>query len=180
MRPCKQAGDMKTTIRGVLISVVSLGLVVAIAPVVTIVMAEQLTAGTSDLEQQVSQLVVGLDSKTREERTRAIRKLVGLGPEILPYLPLAEDLTNDSVREAVRHVRIRLERFKAEKSIQASTVDLRGTFPLKELLSTIAQQSGNHLEFADLPTSLLHSKFRVDYRKQAFWKVLDVQISRLE
>ena len=66
----------------------------------------------------VERLVEQLDAGTLVERRSAELKLLKLGPDVLPLLPAPELLPNASVREAVRRIRIRLERDQA--------VDLQG------------------------------------------------------
>ena len=57
-----------------------------------------------EIEVEVRQLLVELSAATREQRSLAEKRLLELGPRVLPLLPAPELLPSASVREAVRRV----------------------------------------------------------------------------
>src|SRR5258708_25057755 len=70
----------------------------------TVVAAEP-AEGEVDLEREVRRLLDDLAGETRAQRTAAEKRLLELGPKVLPHLPPPELLPSISVREAVRKIR---------------------------------------------------------------------------
>jgi hypothetical protein len=130
------------------------------------------------LKMQVERLLAQLDAPTRKERVGAERDLTSLGPNVLRLLPPPELLPRIAVREAVRRVRIALERIKAIESMRPSRITLKGEFTLEKILSDVSAQSGNSIEFSALPKQIQARKHRVDYNKRAFWPAIDELIAR--
>lgn len=125
---------------------------------------------------QVRALIQQLNSETRAERITAERGLVALGPDALAHLPAPDLLPNVSVRQAVRRVRVTLERQASEESVKASTVTLSGEFPLSKIVQEIETQTANQIVPVDVASEQLARKFSVRWDKTPFWKV----IGRLE
>src|SRR5438105_4850691 len=104
------------------------------------------TPSTRQLEVDVLQLIADLDAGTRAKRIAAERKLLELGPDVLPFLPAPELLPSFSVRETIRKVRFELERSKARDSVRAARVRLRGSKPFIDWLNDLSRQTGNPLD----------------------------------
>ncbi|GAB4159211.1 MAG: hypothetical protein Tsb009_36490 [Planctomycetaceae bacterium] len=126
-----------------------------------------------DLKAQTVRLIRQLNAESRRERIRAERMLLNLGPAILPWLPPPELTPNITVREAVRRLRIRLEYRKAEESVRPSYVNLQGAKPLEEILQAISKQTGNQIDFSRLKSSVRKKIVTVNYRRRAFWSVMN-------
>lgn len=133
-----------------------------------------------DLDQTVQSLVARLDADTRKERVGAQRKLIRLGPRILPFLPSPDVLPGISAREALREIRIYLERQKATESVQPSRVTLHTTTSLGELARKITLQTGNEFDLSALPDGLKQTEASVDYRNTPFWSTVDDLASRFK
>lgn len=132
----------------------------------------------ADLEPEARQLLLDLGSQTRATRVAAEKRLLDLGPAVLPHLPPPELLPTVSVREAVNRVRHELERRHAHDSTQAARVSLKGTAPLDDWLTSIVRQTHNHLESGALPRDLRNRSFEFDISARDFWPTLDDLASR--
>jgi hypothetical protein len=128
---------------------------------------------TADLEPEARQLVRDLGSGIRATRQTAEKRLLELGPAVLPHLPPAELLPTVSVRAAVDRIRQELERRQARDSTQAARVTLRGTAPLEDWLARITDQTHNLFDDRSLPRDLRERSFDLDVSARDFWPVLD-------
>jgi hypothetical protein len=133
-----------------------------------------------NLEAEVRQLLTDLSGATREQRAVAEKRLLELGPQALPLLPAAELLPSASVREAVRRIRVELERRAARESVLASRVTLSRTLPAREALAEVARQTGNRLDFSRLSATVLDQSIDVDFKSVSFWEVIDDLAARLK
>ncbi|MBT6156952.1 MAG: hypothetical protein HOL01_26815 [Planctomycetaceae bacterium] len=152
--------------------------VVAILPTVSDCAAAPRPANDAALKTQVARLLTALDAPTRKERVAAERDLTSLGPDVLPLLPPPELLRRVGVREAVRRVRVSLERTKAIESMRPSHITLKGDFTLAKILTDFGAQSGNQIDFSALPKEIQSQQHTIDYDKRAFWPALDQLIAR--
>jgi hypothetical protein len=134
----------------------------------------------SELEVEVRQLLTELSGATREQRSLAEKRLLELGPRVLPLLPAPELLPSASVREAVRRVRVELERRAARESVLPSRVTLDQTLSVREALAEIARQTGNPLDGSPLPEKLLEQPVDAVFKSVSFWDVLDDLSARLK
>jgi len=123
-------------------------------------------------EAWVEEQIQRLDADTLRERAGAEKALLEAGPAVLPFLPPPELLPSVAVRQAVRRIRLRLEEAKARKSVKASTVTIRGTFPLEVLLKKIAEQTGNPIDAGELPQEMLAQEVSFNADELAFWEAL--------
>lgn len=123
-------------------------------------------------EAWVEEQIQRLDADTLRDRAGAEKALLAAGPEVLPFLPPPELLPSVAVRQAVRRIRLRLEEAKARKSVKASTVTIRGTFPLEDLLKKITEQTGNPIESGELPQEMLAQEVPFEADELAFWDAL--------
>lgn len=121
------------------------------------------------LEREVQLLIEDLQSDKRSIRSAAEAALKKRGPEILPFLPSPEILSNAAARESVRRIRILLEKERAQKLSRASTVTLHGEFQLHEIVAQISKQTGNEILLAD--TESIRQRFvAVDFDETPFWQ----------
>lgn len=126
-----------------------------------------------DLKPKVERLIRELDADTLAPRAEAERELTRLGPGVLPHLPPPDLAPNASVREAVRRIRVALERRKARDSVRPARVTLQMERPLEELVEQIVAQTGNRLDVSALPASVRKEPMEVDHRGRSFWSALD-------
>lgn len=133
-----------------------------------------------DLEQEVRRLLKELAGDTRMQRMEAERRLLSLGPKVLPHLPAPELLPSNSVREVVRRIRLELERAAAVDSVRPSLVTLDGTESLEDALATITRQTGNLVEGRFLPAAVLQQKIGLEVKGSPFWQALDDLTARLD
>jgi hypothetical protein len=124
------------------------------------------------LTEQVAAWIDALDSEDRQARYEAEQGLIEAGPDVLPLLPPAEMLPGVTAREAVRRVRIKLEREKALASVRASRVTLDGTMPLSEIVAAVTEQTGNPIDVSSLPADALAEPVPVSVRDLPFWDVI--------
>ncbi len=127
----------------------------------------------SAVEQEVRRLVGDLAGETRNQRAAAEKRLLELGPPVLPHLPAAELLPSNSVREAVRRIRLELERRQARESILPARVTLDGKHSLAETLAEITRQTGNIVDGRSLPAELLEGPVELKATAVPFWQVVD-------
>jgi hypothetical protein len=126
-----------------------------------------------DLEREVRQLLTDLGAETRAQRMAAEKRLLELGPKVLPLLPASELLPTISVRQAVYRIRVELERVQAHESVLPSRVTLEGKRSFGETLAEITRQTQNRLDGHLLPETVLNAP--VDLQRDAvpFWEALD-------
>lgn len=136
--------------------------------------------GTPDLEQEMRRLLKELAGENRAQRLDAERRLLALGPQVLPHLPAPELLPSNSVREVVRRIRLELERASAVNSVRPSRVTLDGTESLEDALAAITRQTGNLVEGRFLPAEMLQQKIGLEAKAVPFWQALDGLTSRLD
>jgi hypothetical protein len=132
------------------------------------------------VDQEVRRLVGDLGGETRNERAAAEKRLLELGPTVLPHLPAAELLPSNSVREAVRRIRLELERRQARESILPARVTLAGQHSLAETLAEITRQTGNVVDGRSLPAELRESPVELKAAAVPFWQVVDDLSDRLK
>ncbi len=125
-------------------------------------------------KEWVAEQVQKLDADTLQERTQAERALLEAGPDVLPFLPAPELLPNAAVRQAVRRIRLRLEEAKARESVKGSTVTIKGTLPLKDILKQITEQTGNQLDASQLPAEMLERSIELELGNISIWGTLDI------
>jgi hypothetical protein len=89
-------------------------------------------------------------------------------------------LPSASVREAVRRVRVELERRAARESVLPSRVTLARTLSAREALAEIARQTLNRIDSGLLPQKLLEQPIDADFKSVSFWEVLDDLSARLK
>jgi len=148
------------------------GILVPILPAMPVVAAEPAEIA-KDLETEVRALLDALGGQTRAERVEAEKRLIRLGPKVLPLLPAPELLPTVSVREAVRRIRFELERIAARDSVLPSHVTLDRETTIGDALTEITRQTGNRLDGRSLGEDQLQQRVEFDMSSSLFWKVLD-------
>lgn len=147
-------------------------LILAIVPIRPV--AAEDAAPTSSLRKTVESLIAQLDSNTLAERANAERSLLELGPDVLTYLPAPELTPSVAARDAVKRIRLQLERRAARESAQASHVDLQGDVSLADCLQAITAQTRNRVELSPAAKPLADTISRVDWNHTPFWDCLDL------
>jgi hypothetical protein len=132
------------------------------------------------LDQEVRRLIGELAGQTRSQRSAAEKRLLELGPQALPHLPAAELLPSNSVREAVRRIRLELERRQARESVLPARVTLDGPHSLAEILAEMTRQTGNVVDGRSLPAELLEREVELSAAAVPFWQVVDDLSERLK
>ena len=166
--------------RSVSILTVVLSLLVLAAPGLCTAQADAPVESLATLRATTDGLLRELEAPTLADRTRAERKLLDLGPDVLPLLPAPELTPNVSVREAVRRVRVQLERRAAKESALASRITLRGETTVAELLSQFTKQTRNRVELSDKARVAEKASLTVAFDDQPFWECLDDVCERLQ
>lgn len=126
---------------------------------------------------EVKELIRDLDADQLTVRRTAQKKLLKLGPRILPYLPPPELMSRLGVRRAVAELRIQLQRRKARASVEPSHVTVAGTRTLAELLSSIATQTGNRIAVDRLSEEIRNRHLSLTLEQEPFWAVMDRVVS---
>lgn len=119
----------------------------------------------------VAKLVRGLGSPERQTRLEAEQALLRRGYAVLSELPPLEELPNASAREAVRRIRLHLERAEAEASLQPTKVRWDGGTTLAAAVARISEQTGNRVVLADAGSATTKSFTPTD-DEQTFWEAI--------
>lgn len=128
---------------------------------------------STSARDELPQLLKQLDADTRAERLAAERKLIELGPAILPQLPPPELLPTAAVRDAVARVRNELELRQARDSVQPSRVTAKGTKSLADWLTEISRQTGNAVDGNGLTQTAREKQLTLDLDGVPFWGAMD-------
>lgn len=134
----------------------------------------------NSIRSSVELLLLQLDAATLSERTRAERSLLDLGPDVMPYLPPPESTLSTSVREAVKRIRIQLERRAARESVRASLVQFAGESTIQQLLQELQSQTRNRIALGDDARELASQSLHVSFENQPFWECVDQIGDRLK
>jgi hypothetical protein len=125
------------------------------------------------LPNEVRVQVARLNSARRNDRSAAERRLIELGPAVLPHLPAPDLLPSNSVRDAVNRIRAELERRQARESVAESRVTLSAKLPVEEALHELSRQSRNPIEIKGVPPLILERAIETDFADRPFWEVCD-------
>ena len=129
--------------------------------------------------KRVEELIRDLNSPTLVDRSRAERQLLELGTRTLKFLPPLDLIESPAARDAVRRLRLQLERLAARESANASTVSLAGELSLAVILAEITRQTGNQIRSDDLPDEILAKRIQTSWKNLSFWDCVD-ELSRRE
>ncbi|MEI8383644.1 MAG: hypothetical protein WCJ09_26250 [Planctomycetota bacterium] len=142
--------------------------------------AEEQGSARNELRQSVELHLKQLDSQMLSERVQAERSLLDLGPESLMYLPPPELTPSVSVREAVKRIRVQLERRAARDSALASLVRISGEMTLAAVLKEVTAQTRNRVELGTDVQKLASQTLSVEYDNRPFWECLDDICQRMK
>ncbi len=137
----------------------------------------------ADLEVQVRKLVKELDAAQKTRRDAAEQQLLELGPAALELLPETNERTPAEVALRLERLRSHFERERAENSVKASTVTLRGeNLPVSKVLADISKQTGNKIydlreEFGQEASD---PEIKADFDNTPFWSALDQVLDRAD
>lgn len=121
--------------------------------------------------ERVDALLRQLESRQQRDRAAALRELESLGPAVLPLLPESEAILDVDARDALARLRIVLQRRLARESALPRVVNLRGQYPLPQLVEEIARQTGNSL--AVVAGSNFPPPLDVAWESTPFWTALE-------
>ncbi len=119
----------------------------------------------------VRQALRDLDSDTLADRDAAEKKLIAMGPAVVPYLPEVSGSTSGEMKIRLQRIREQLQNVKIETYFQPSMISLSGKMSLQDAIDKIGKQSGNRivLENAD---ALADKEIELNLDKQPFWKAM--------
>ncbi len=123
-------------------------------------------------ESAVRRWVVRLDADRKADREAAKKELLKLGPAALKWLPEPESLGSRATVEALREVRAKLERQKAEESVHATRLASVGSQSVGEMLQRLTKETGNVIVTDDLSKELLSKSVELPERP-TFWDVIE-------
>ncbi len=123
-------------------------------------------------ELAVRRWVVRLDADRKADRDNAKDELLKLGPAALKWLPEPESLGSRATAEAIRKVRVILERQRAEESVRATRLTVAGPLSVGESLRRLSQETGNVIVIDDLSNELLSQPIEFPERS-TFWDVIE-------
>ncbi|MFM8325138.1 MAG: hypothetical protein ACKN9U_09775, partial [Pirellulaceae bacterium] len=124
----------------------------------------------ADTQEQVAGWVAQLDADSLEKREAAERALGELGPAILSQLPPIDDAMAPEMRIRLERLREQLEARRVSQLVSPTRIRLAGSYPLREVIEQLQEQSGNSLQ---IPDELPDRKMEVDWQDELFWKALD-------
>lgn len=127
----------------------------------------------SDLKARVAKLVRQLDSEDSDRRDEAQRKLVELGPEVVPHLKAYADAKSAEIAVRVRWVLEHFERIKqlAKSLPPVKTVTIpKGSHTAAEILEAVRAQSGYPVRTYGLS---LRKPIDIGWKDAPVLKVLD-------
>ena len=123
-------------------------------------------------ELAVRRWVARLDADRKADRDKAKDELLKLGPAALKWLPEPESLGSRATADAIRKVRVILERQQAEESVLATRLTVAGPLSVGESLRRLSQESGNAIVIDDLPNELLSQPIEFPERS-TFWDIME-------
>ncbi len=125
--------------------------------------------------REVERLVEQLDADRAAERDEAERRLVELGPAVLPLLPALDD-SDLSQEQRLRLQRIirKLRLGQAKQQLAGSRVTVKGRYRLSQLLALLHEQTGNRIvdRRAELGQPVDDPELTVAWHEQLFWDAL--------
>lgn len=123
-------------------------------------------------ESAVRRWVVRLDADRKADRQRAEEELLKLGSAALKWLPEPDSLGSRATSETIRRVRAKLERQKAEESVEATRMTPAGSPSISELLLRLTKETGNAIVAEDVSKELLSKPVELPERP-TFWDVIE-------
>lgn len=133
----------------------------------------------ANLRDSVEEQIRQLEAPTLVERARAERTLLDLGPDVLPLLPAPELVFTASARDAMKRIRVQLERRAARESALPSRVTFARSASVSEVLQQLTIQTRNRVELSDEAIAISSQALAIDYADRPFWECLDDLCARL-
>lgn len=153
-------------------------IVLAIMPLRHVPADEKETDVAAKQKGKVSSMIERLADDSRAVRTQARRELLEMGPAVLPLLPAPEVLPSASVREAVRDVRLNLEKGLARESVKPSYVSATAEMTLDGFLKLVKTQTGNEPDGAAIPAEVMQKLIKLNGDRLTFWEAMDQAASQ--
>jgi hypothetical protein len=133
--------------------------------------------------EKVAALVRQLDAREFSQREDAERKLLEMGPAVLPLLPSVGDRTPAEIAQRVTRVQQKLLSAQAAAAAEPTTVALRGDeMSLAEVLAAIGKQTGNPIvdHRRAFGEEMVDAKIKCAFDKTPFWKAMDNVLDQAE
>ncbi len=149
--------------------------------IATALVGQTPTAEADTLKVEVRKLVHQLDSPRLEKREAAEKRLVELGPEVLPLLPEPNEDMSAEVKKRVDSIRHQVQETAAKTSAQASVVTLHSPgMKLSKILADFQKQTGNPIidDRAQRGQPVTDPELKADFDKTPFWKALDTVLDQ--
>ncbi len=113
-----------------------------------------------------------LESDKAAERDAAEKRLIEIGPAVVPFLPEVSSSTSGEMKIRLERIRKELQTSKIESFFEASRVTLSGKMNVTDALAEIAKQTGNKVSF-ESSDAAPNKEIELKADKQAFWEVMD-------
>lgn len=123
-------------------------------------------------ESDVRRWVARLDADRKADRQRAEEELLKLGPAALPWLPEPDSAGSRATAESLRRVRAKLERQKAEASVNATRLAVVGSLSIGEAFRRLATETGNGISSDELTAEVLSKPIALSERP-TFWDMIE-------
>ncbi len=136
------------------------------------VFAGPLPADDAVDQSAVRRWIVRLDANRKADRDEAKKELLKLGPAALKWLPEPESFGSRATIEALRDVRAKLERQKAEESVHATRLIGAESHSVGETLKRLTKETGNVVAIDDLSKEVLSKPVELPERP-TFWDVIE-------
>lgn len=121
---------------------------------------------------EVRRVLRDLDSDALVDRDAAEKRLIEMGPAVLPYLPEISSTTSGEMKIRLQRIRQQLQKTNIETFFEASLITLSGKFKVADAVAEIARQSGNKITIENgQSASTTEVELQVD--KTPFWQVMD-------
>lgn len=135
------------------------------------------TASESTGEKSVSlpemrKLLRDLDSAELATRDAAEKRLIELGPGVVPYLPEISSNTSGEMKIRLQRIRDQLQTSNIKTFFEASLVTLQGKMKAAEAIAQITEQTGNKITLAN-PEAAAGVEVELMADKQPFWEVIE-------
>ncbi len=127
--------------------------------------------GTTLSQGELRRIVRRLEADTLAERDAAEKRLIELGPDVLPLLPTVSPTTSGELKVRLQRIRQALESEKIRQYAAASHVTLDGEWMVPDALDEIARQTGNPVRL-QFPESVSNRMVALHADGVPFWHVL--------
>ncbi len=148
---------------------VTLGLVFGYVAVPTIACQDTEKAAAIDISEEVRVLVRQLDADSLEQREKAEKALIDLGPDVLAHLPQVAARTAAEVKVRLERITQTLEKKLSESTAETTRITLSGAMTLDAALEAIEKQTGNKF----LGVRGTDEELQLNEDDQPFWPVVD-------